>query len=81
MKANQWANVVRWEKRGKITPFIRHREFLWQEGHTCHVSTEEADAFARMILYDLYKKTIYEDLLAIPVVAGVKSELEKFDGA
>jgi prolyl-tRNA synthetase len=76
MLLNQWANVVRWEIRTR--PFLRTMEFLWQEGHTAHASPEEADAEARLIL-DLYIRFI-EGELAIPVIAGRKSESEKFAG-
>lgn len=65
---NQWSNVVRWEFSNP-TPFIRTREFLWQEGHTAHVSKEEADSFARSIL-DRYA-SCYEEIMALPVVKGV----------
>lgn len=75
---NQWTNVVRWEFKHP-TPFIRTREFLWQEGHTAHVSDEEAGLFVRNIL-DNYK-AVYEELLAVPVIQGAKSEDERFAGA
>jgi prolyl-tRNA synthetase len=74
---NQWANVVRWEKVTR--PFLRTTEFLWQEGHTAHETFEEAEAETRMIL-DLYA-SVSEDVLAMPVVKGIKSESEKFAGA
>ncbi len=75
---NQWCNIVRWEtKMTKL--FMRTREFLWQEGHTAHTTEEEADEEALKIL-DVYKE-VYEDLLAIPVIAGRKTESEKFPGA
>jgi len=75
---NQWCNVVRWET--KVTkPFIRTREFLWQEGHTAHVSKEEADKEVNWAL-DLYKE-LAEEVLAIPVIQGIKSDSEKFAGA
>ncbi len=75
---NQWANVVRWEtKMTKL--FMRTREFLWQEGHTCHATKEEADEEMLKIL-DIYKE-VYEELLAIPVISGYKTENEKFAGA
>lgn len=77
LKLNQWSNVVRWEFKYP-TPFIRSREFLWQEGHTAFASKEEADVEVLQIL-DLYRK-VYEDLLAVPVVKGRKSEKEKFAG-
>eukprot|EP01055_Gregarina_sp_Pseudo9_P005766 Gregarina_sp_Pseudo_9__5765@NODE_853_length_2131_cov_18_500478_g801_i0_p1_GENE_NODE_853_length_2131_cov_18_500478_g801_i0NODE_853_length_2131_cov_18_500478_g801_i0_p1_ORF_typecomplete_len678_score222_07tRNAsynt_2b/PF00587_25/3e32ProRSC_1/PF09180_11/4_8e23HGTP_anticodon/PF03129_20/3_3e15tRNA_edit/PF04073_15/0_00067_NODE_853_length_2131_cov_18_500478_g801_i0652098 len=74
---NQWNSVVRWEFK-QPTPFIRTREFLWQEGHTAHATSEEADAFARDML-DVYAQA-YEQLLAVPVCKGQKSENEKFAG-
>eukprot|EP01017_Pseudomicrothorax_dubius_P019028 TRINITY_DN2095_c0_g1_i2.p1 TRINITY_DN2095_c0_g1~~TRINITY_DN2095_c0_g1_i2.p1 ORF type:complete len:747 (-),score=223.75 TRINITY_DN2095_c0_g1_i2:258-2498(-) len=77
LKLNQWTNVVRWEFKHP-TPFIRTREFLWQEGHTAHATKEEADAQVFEIL-DLYRR-VYEDLLAVPVIKGIKSETEKFAG-
>lgn len=78
LKLNQWCNVVRWEFKHP-QPFLRSREFLWQEGHTVFASKAEADAEVLQIL-DLYRR-VYEDLLAIPVVKGMKSEKEKFAGA
>lgn len=77
LKINQWANVVRWEKRTR--PFLRTTEFLWQEGHTAHATEEEALEETLLIL-DVYKRFI-EDYLAIPVFCGKKSEKEKFAGA
>merc|ERR1712194_881479 len=77
LKLNQWTSVVRWEFKYP-TPFIRTREFLWQEGHTAHASMKEAEEMVLNIL-NLYEKT-YRDLLAVPVVKGVKSEKEKFAG-
>ncbi|CAL6394730.1 unnamed protein product [Bathycoccus prasinos] len=74
---NQWCNVVRWEFKHP-TPFIRSREFLWQEGHTAHATKKTCDEEVRTIL-DLYRQ-VYEDLLAVPVIPGVKSEKEKFAG-
>ncbi len=74
---NQWANVVRWEMRTR--PFLRTTEFLWQEGHTVHVSEEEAEAEARKML-GVYIDFV-ENYLAISVIPGQKSELEKFAGA
>ena len=74
---NQWANVVRWEK--KTFPFIRTTEFLWQEGHTAHETAEEAEEETRKIL-DLYAD-VCESVLAMPVLKGRKSESEKFAGA
>ncbi|KAK6911312.1 Proline-tRNA ligase, class II, C-terminal [Dillenia turbinata] len=77
LKLNQWCNVVRWEF-SHPTPFIRSREFLWQEGHTAFATKTEADAEVLDIL-ELYRQ-IYEDYLAVPVIKGKKSELEKFAG-
>jgi prolyl-tRNA synthetase len=74
---NQWANVVRWEKVTR--PFLRTTEFLWQEGHTAHETHDEAQAETLMIL-DLYAK-VSEDVLAMPVKKGMKSDSEKFAGA
>ena len=77
LKLNQWCNVVRWEF-SHATPFIRTREFLWQEGHTAHATQAEADKEVREVL-DLYAR-VYEDLLAVPVAKGKKTEKEKFAG-
>ncbi|CAG8433296.1 13044_t:CDS:10 [Ambispora gerdemannii] len=77
LKLNQWCNVVRWEFKNP-QPFLRTREFLWQEGHTAHFSKEEADTEVLQIL-ELYRQ-VYEDLLAVPVIRGIKSEKEKFAG-
>jgi prolyl-tRNA synthetase len=74
---NQWANVVRWEKVTRL--FLRTTEFLWQEGHTAHETAEEAEAETRTILA-VYKE-FCETELAMPVVAGQKTESEKFAGA
>jgi len=74
---NQWTSVVRWEFKYP-TPFIRTREFLWQEGHTAHATMKEAEIFTLQII-DLYVK-VYAELLAVPVIKGVKSEKEKFAG-
>ncbi len=74
---NQWANVVRWEMRPRL--FLRTIEFLWQEGHTVHETHDEADTRARQML-DIYKD-FAENVMAIPVIPGVKSESEKFAGA
>jgi prolyl-tRNA synthetase len=74
---NQWANVVRWEMRTRL--FLRTTEFLWQEGHTVHASDAEADERARMML-EVYRK-FAEDILAIPVIPGEKTESERFAGA
>lgn len=77
LKLNQWSNVVRWEFKYP-TPFLRTREFLWQEGHTAHTSFEDANVMVMQAL-DLYRQ-VYEDLLAVPVVPGYKTEKEKFAG-
>ena len=74
---NQWANVVRWEKVTR--PFLRTTEFLWQEGHTAHETADEAQEETMKIL-GLYKE-FAENVLAMPVVAGRKSDSEKFAGA
>ncbi|KAF9316679.1 ribose-phosphate pyrophosphokinase 1 [Podila horticola] len=77
LRLNQWCNVVRWEFKNP-QPFLRTREFLWQEGHTAFATKAEADKEVHQIL-DLYRQ-VYEDLLAVPVIKGVKSEKEKFAG-
>uniref|UniRef100_A0A670I0H7 Bifunctional glutamate/proline--tRNA ligase n=1 Tax=Podarcis muralis TaxID=64176 RepID=A0A670I0H7_PODMU len=77
IKLNQWCNVVRWEFKHP-QPFLRTREFLWQEGHTAFATYEEAAEEVLQIL-DLYAR-VYEELLAIPVVKGRKTEKEKFAG-
>ncbi len=74
---NQWANVVRWELRPRL--FLRTTEFLWQEGHTVHETAKEADEKARE-MQEIYRK-FTEEVMAIPVIAGKKSESEKFAGA
>jgi len=74
---NQWANVVRWEMRTRL--FLRTTEFLWQEGHTCHATAEEAEEETRVML-EVYRK-FAEEVLAMPVIPGLKSESEKFAGA
>ena len=74
---NQWANVVRWEMRTRL--FLRTSEFLWQEGHTAHATESEARAEALKIL-EIYKD-VAENILAIPVLTGLKSESERFAGA
>ncbi len=78
LKINQWNNVVRWEFK-YATPFIRTREFLWQEGHTAFATKQEAEEEVLQIL-DFYAE-VYERLLAVPVLKGRKSEKEKFAGA
>lgn len=77
MVYNQWCNVLRWEKETR--PFLRSREFLWQEGHTVHETAEEAEELTMKML-DTYAEVI-EELLAIPVIKGRKTEKEKFAGA
>ena len=77
IKYNQWCNVLRWEKETR--PFLRSREFLWQEGHTIHETKEEAENETKMML-EIYKK-FFEEYLAIPVITGKKTEKEKFAGA
>ena len=74
---NQWVSVVRWEKTTR--PFLRSREFLWQEGHTIHATAEEAIAETEKML-NVYTK-FCEDALAMPVVQGKKTESDKFAGA
>jgi prolyl-tRNA synthetase len=75
---NQWGNAVRWELRPRL--FLRTSEFLWQEGHTAHETEEEAVAETLTILHDVYADTI-ENVLAIPVLKGRKTESERFPGA
>ena len=77
LKLNQWSNVVRWEFKYP-TPFLRSREFLWQEGHTAHTTYDDAQVMVMQAL-ELYRK-VYEELLAVPVVPGYKTEEEKFAG-
>lgn len=74
---NQWANVVRWEKR--TLPFLRTTEFLWQEGHTAHEDEQDARRETMQML-DVYRQ-FAEDFLAIPVIVGQKTPSEKFAGA
>ena len=74
---NQWCNVLRWEKETR--PFLRSREFLWQEGHTIHASHEEAME-RTMKMLEIYAD-VTENLLAMPVIKGIKTESEKFAGA
>jgi prolyl-tRNA synthetase len=78
IKLNQWCSVVRWETEATKL-FLRTREFLWQEGHTAHATSEEAEREVMEIL-EAYKE-IMENYLAIPVLAGRKTESEKFAGA
>ena len=77
MVYNQWCNVLRWEKETR--PFLRSREFLWQEGHTVHATEQEAKERTLQML-NIYADVI-ENLLAIPVIKGQKTEKEKFAGA
>ena len=77
LKLNQWCNVVRWEKSTR--PFLRTSEFLWQEGHTIHATEEEARK-ETLTMLDVYRE-FAENVLAIPVFTGRKSEKEKFAGA
>ncbi|MBO7710296.1 MAG: proline--tRNA ligase [Lachnospiraceae bacterium] len=74
---NQWCSVVRWEKTTR--PFLRSREFLWQEGHTCHATREEAVERTEQML-EVYA-AFCEEVLAIPVIKGRKTDKEKFAGA
>jgi prolyl-tRNA synthetase len=78
LKLNQWANVVRWEKRPRL--FLRTTEFLWQEGHTAHATWDEAQHETLMILIDVYEATL-RDALGLPVVLGLKTKAETFPGA
>lgn len=74
---NQWANVVRWEMRTRL--FLRTTEFLWQEGHTAHATSEEAIAETKQML-DVYAD-FAENILAVPVIKGIKTANERFAGA
>ena len=78
IKYNQWCSVMRWEKETR--PFLRSREFWWQEGHTVHETKEEAEYETRFMMENVYKKFFY-DYLAIPAITGLKTEKEKFAGA
>ncbi len=78
LKLNQWCNIVRWETKA-TKPFLRTREFLWQEGHTAHATKEEAEEEVVDIL-EIYRDLV-ENRLAIPVLVGKKTENEKFAGA
>ncbi len=77
MKYNQWCSVMRWEKTSR--PFLRHREFLWQEGHTIHATAQEASDFTQTML-NVYAD-FCEKVLAMPVTRGQKTDKEKFNGA
>ena len=74
---NQWANVVRWEMRTRL--FLRTTEFLWQEGHTCHETADQAQEETRKML-EVYR-VFAEDYMAMPVMSGRKTDSEKFAGA
>jgi prolyl-tRNA synthetase len=74
---NQWANVVRWEMRTRL--FLRTTEFLWQEGHTAHATSQEAEAETKQML-DVYAD-FAENILAVPVIKGIKTVNERFAGA
>src|ERR1700723_3778470 len=74
---NQWANIIRWELRTRM--FLRTTEFLWQEGHTAHTNHDEAVKEVRRML-DVYAE-VAEDVMAVPVIKGVKTQSEKFAGA
>jgi len=74
---NQWCSVLRWEKTSR--PFLRHREFLWQEGHTMHATAQEAQE-ETLRMFQIYAD-FFENVLAIPVVKGRKTDKEKFSGA
>jgi prolyl-tRNA synthetase len=75
---NQWCNVVRWEMRPRL--FLRTTEFLWQEGHTCHASGDDARSYALRILDEVYERTMI-DVMALPVLTGLKTRSETFAGA
>jgi len=74
---NQWANVVRWELRTRL--FLRTTEFLWQEGHTVHATEEEAEDFTKQML-EVYR-AFAEEIMALPVITGQKTDSERFAGA
>lgn len=74
---NQWCSVVRWERETR--PFLRSREFLWQEGHTAHATAEEAEERTKLMLNEYAR--FCEEVLAIPVIKGRKTDKEKFAGA
>lgn len=78
LKLNQWANIVRWEFKHPV-PFLRTREFLWQEGHNVFATKKEVEEDVLWAL-ELYRK-VFEELYAVPVFKGMKSEKEKFAGA
>lgn len=78
LRINQWANMLRWEFKHSV-PFIRSREFLWQEGHSAFSNKEEADKEVKRILN--FYEDVYKEMYAIPVIKGKKTEKEKFAGA
>ncbi len=78
LRYNQWANIVRWEFKHP-TPFLRTREFLWQEGHSVFATREEAEAEVQKIL--IFYKDLFEKVYAVPVLVGIKSKKEAFAGA
>ncbi len=78
LRLNQWCNIVRWEFNNPV-PFLRTREFLWQEGHTVFATKKEAEKETNKILG--FYADVFEDLYAVPVLRGIKSEKEKFAGA
>src|SRR5213082_3211602 len=78
MLLNQWANVVRWELRPRL--FLRTTEFLWQEGHTCHATEDDARAYALKILHEVYEDFMVS-VLGIPILTGLKTRNETFAGA
>jgi prolyl-tRNA synthetase len=75
---NQWANVVRWELRPRL--FLRTTEFLWQEGHTAHATSDDAHHYALRILHEVYQDFMV-NVLAVPVLVGRKTVKERFAGA
>src|SRR5437764_4291423 len=77
MLLNQWVNVVRWELRPRL--FLRTTEFLWQEGHTCHATEDDARAYALKILHEVYEEFAV-NVAALPSYPGRKTEREKFAG-
>ena len=78
LRWNVWGNVVRWELRPRL--FLRTSEFLWQEGHTAHVSQEDARQYAERVLHEVYADFMVE-VLAMPVLKGRKTSRERFPGA
>lgn len=75
---NQWCNVMRYEMRTRL--FLRSSEFLWQEGHTAHATFEDAAAYNRRILHEVYQDFM-ENVVALPVFTGLKTAAERFAGA